>query len=169
MRTVQKEGDNKGRDFYCCGKAREEQCRYFQWRDEVQAQGPAGGGGGGGGPAGGGEDGVNCNCGQVCAKRTVFKDGPNKGREFYCCSKPREEQCGYFQWSDELPAPGRAGAHWPPPAGGGGRGGGRGGGGGRGRGGAKRSQGQGEGEKKQRKCGLCHEPGHVRTRCPMRD
>ena len=25
------------------------------------------------------------------------------------------------------------------------------------------------GEKKQRKCGLCHEPGHVRTKCTMRD
>ena len=27
----------------------------------------------------------------------------------------------------------------------------------------------GGGEKKQRKCGLCQEPGHVRTRCPMKE
>ena len=29
------------------------------------------------------------------------KDGPTKGKQFYTCPKPRESQCGYFQWSDE--------------------------------------------------------------------
>ena len=51
--------------------------------------------------------------------------------------------------------------------------GGRGAGGSRGRGGVKRkTSGDGEGpdgQKKQRKCGLCHQPGHVRTKCPMKD
>jgi len=32
----------------------------------------------------------------------VQKDGPTKGKQFYTCPKPRESQCGYFQWSDEL-------------------------------------------------------------------
>ena len=36
-------------------------------------------------------------------RRSVQKDGPNKGRLFYCCSKPRDQQCGFFQWADEEP------------------------------------------------------------------
>ena len=36
-------------------------------------------------------------------RRSVQKDGPNKGRPFYCCSKPRDQQCGFFQWADEEP------------------------------------------------------------------
>jgi len=36
-------------------------------------------------------------------RRTVQKDGPNKGRPFYCCSKPRDQGCGFFQWADEEP------------------------------------------------------------------
>ena len=38
---------------------------------------------------------------------TVQKEGPNKGRTFYCCAKPREQQCGFFQWADEDPNQGR--------------------------------------------------------------
>ena len=45
---------------------------------------------------------------------TVNKEGPNKGRPFFGCSKPREQSCGFFQWGDED----------PPAAGGGGGGGG---------------------------------------------
>ena len=32
---------------------------------------------------------------------TVQKDGPNKGRQFYGCPKPRGEGCNFFQWADE--------------------------------------------------------------------
>ena len=41
---------------------------------------------------------------------------------------------------------------------------------GRGRGGAKRrmSGDSGGGEKRQRKCGICQEPGHTRNKCPMK-
>ena len=31
---------------------------------------------------------------------TVLKEGPNTGREFFACSKPRSESCGFFQWVD---------------------------------------------------------------------
>lgn len=31
----------------------------------------------------------------------VQKDGPNKGKQFYTCSKPRENQCGFFQWAED--------------------------------------------------------------------
>ena len=200
-RTVQKDGANKGREFHVCPKPREEQCNYFQWADQLQAaprpaQRQNGGHGGGqavhqGAQHGGqGREEINCNCGQPSARRTVQKDGNNKGREFYVCARPREEQCNYFQWADEMEDNGHGGGG----GGGGGNGGGQGGGysggygggpggglgggfGGApsfmrgGGGGVKRkapSGAEGGGEKKQRKCGLCHEPGHTRNKCPMK-
>ncbi|XP_022093607.1 DNA topoisomerase 3-alpha-like [Acanthaster planci] len=33
LRTVQKEGPNKGRDFHCCGKPQGKQCKFFEWAD----------------------------------------------------------------------------------------------------------------------------------------
>ena len=30
--------------------------------------------------------------------RNVFKQGPNKGRPFYACPKPRSESCNHFEW-----------------------------------------------------------------------
>lgn len=33
--------------------------------------------------------------------RTVSRKGRNKGRKFYCCPLPREEQCKFFLWEDE--------------------------------------------------------------------
>ena len=178
-RTVQKDGANKGREFHVCPKPREEQCNFFQWADQVQtAPRPAqrqNGGQSYQGPQHGGQPGedINCNCGQPSAKRIVQKDGQNKGREFYVCARPRDEQCNYFQWADEMEDSGHGGGH----------GGGYGGGGapgpsfmrgaipgpGAGGGGVKRkAPSDGGGEKKQRKCGLCHEPGHTRLKCPMK-
>lgn len=29
------------------------------------------------------------------------KEGPNKGRKFYVCPKPREQQCTFFEWADD--------------------------------------------------------------------
>ncbi|KAL4658388.1 DNA topoisomerase 3-alpha [Arapaima gigas] len=58
-------------------------------------------------------DAVVCNCGQEAVlltvrrvgpnqvERTVLKEGPNKGRGFLTCGKPREQQCGFFQWIDD--------------------------------------------------------------------
>ena len=34
MRTVNKEGGNKGKKFFVCGKPRGEQCEYFKWKLE---------------------------------------------------------------------------------------------------------------------------------------
>jgi DNA topoisomerase-3 len=39
-----------------------------------------------------------CGCGQVAACRTVAKEGPNRGRQFYCCASP--SQCPFFLWKD---------------------------------------------------------------------
>ena len=65
------------------------------------------GGDGGAGRGRGGQDSgsntqeVTCQCSQPAARRIVQKEGNNQGREFYCCPRPREEQCGFFQWADE--------------------------------------------------------------------
>ncbi|XP_066952074.1 DNA topoisomerase 3-alpha [Macrobrachium rosenbergii] len=36
--TVQKEGPNKGREFYACIKERNVQCRFFKWADEIEGE-----------------------------------------------------------------------------------------------------------------------------------
>lgn len=40
-----------------------------------------------------------CNCNADAALRTVRKEGPNTGRQFYCCAKGQNE-CGFFLWAD---------------------------------------------------------------------
>lgn len=182
--TVRKEGPNQGRQFYKCNGGG---CSFFLWANSSppEAGGPpssasrppggsmgrppatgdrrgrsgrprddSGGGGGGGS--------MSCLCSQPAVTRTVQKDGPNKGRQFHTCAKPREQQCGFFQWVDENMAPGTFRAlSWP---------GSRGGTQGpearskRARAGSTDS---GSMPKKPRKCSLCHQPGHTRPFCPQ--
>ncbi|XP_040927756.1 DNA topoisomerase 3-alpha isoform X2 [Betta splendens] len=166
--TVRKDGPNQGRQFYKCNSGG---CNFFLWADEPSPQGPPQAPsasqpprpslgfrntGGREAAAGGGVGDTMCNCNEVAATRTVQKDGPNRGRLFHTCGKPREQQCGFFQWADE---------NVPPP-------GGPGGGVSRGGDVARRGRpGTGDGKppaKKPRTCGLCHMPGHTRTTCPQR-
>ena len=113
--TVRKEGPNQGRQFYRCSGGG---CSFFLWADSGP---PEAGGrpsevprppGGSGKPLGGprspgdGGGGARCLCSQPAVTRTVQRDGPNKGRQFHTCAKPREQQCGFFQWVDENVAPG---------------------------------------------------------------
>ena len=47
---------------------------------------------------------IRCFCGLPARQFTVQKEGPNKGRVFYKCSRPTEglePQCSFFQWADE--------------------------------------------------------------------
>ncbi|XP_032472470.1 DNA topoisomerase 3-alpha isoform X2 [Phocoena sinus] len=126
--TVRKEGPNQGRQFYKCSGGG---CSFFLWADSghpeaggppSEAPRPPGGSlgrppgsgkplGGPGSPGDGG-GGACCLCSQPAVTRTVQKDGPNKGRQFHTCAKPREQQCGFFQWVDENVAPARVGAPW---------------------------------------------------------
>ncbi|XP_068099628.1 DNA topoisomerase 3-alpha isoform X2 [Hyperolius riggenbachi] len=180
--TVRKEGPNLGRQFYKCNQGN---CNFFLWSDQDSGAGrsaptlqvsggrpstsfnsswasegfrPAGGNGNA-------DDGgqATCKCNQPAITRTVQKDGANKGRQFHTCSKPREQQCGYFQWADENVPPGPSG-DFP---------GGFGGGSGAQRGfGAKKKRSDNTSErgptaKRQRTCGICHQPGHNRTNCPQ--
>ncbi|KFP87266.1 DNA topoisomerase 3-alpha, partial [Acanthisitta chloris] len=178
--TVRKDGPNRGRQFYKCGS---NTCNFFLWADEqpedrgttalpqpAVGRGPAGfqrpGAGRGAEPSGsssldaGGT--TVCRCDQPAVTRTVQKDGPNKGRQFHTCPKPREQQCGFFQWADENVAPGPSGDVSLNHAGSSGYS--------RGLGNkAKRpgSLSSGSTAKKPRTCSICHQPGHTRKTCPQ--
>uniref|UniRef100_I3MP50 DNA topoisomerase n=1 Tax=Ictidomys tridecemlineatus TaxID=43179 RepID=I3MP50_ICTTR len=177
--TVRKEGPNRGRQFYKCSS---NSCNFFLWADSSHlGEGeaptsssrppgsslghPPGSLGGfsrpGSGSGSGSSGNTSCLCNQPAVTRTVQKDGPNKGRQFHTCAKPREQQCGFFQWTDENVAPGEAALPWP-----------------RGRGRTQGSEarsrrpraGSSDTEstaKRPRKCSLCHQPGHTRPFCPQ--
>ena len=70
--------------------------------------------------------------------RTVSKEGPNKGRPFYCCSKPRGQGCDFFEWGD-TPGPSTAARYSL-----------------KGKSGIANS-----GMTKKRKCGVCHQEGRM--------
>ncbi|CAE7774621.1 NEIL3 [Symbiodinium sp. CCMP2592] len=111
---VRKEGPNKGRHFFACPRPREQQCDFFAWADA--------------GPAGQAEVAVPVKVeeapirpesdaldrtgaeakpvplcpghGEPCREVEVKKEGPNKGRHFFACARPREQQCDFFAWAD---------------------------------------------------------------------
>ena len=155
--TVQKEGPNKGRQFYGCQKPRDQSCGFFQWADDVsnnstahnytvaptsdsltesQAFGDTSSSHGL----------VVCRCVEPARLLTVQKEGANKGRQFYGCQKPRDQSCGFFQWTDETPASRRN--NFSPPSRG-----------------VNRSF---AGPKKTgvRLCSVCRQAGHNRKNCP---
>ncbi|NXC97724.1 NEIL3 Endonuclease, partial [Certhia familiaris] len=82
LRVVRKDGENKGRQFYCCPLPRETRCDYFQWADL---------------------DFPFCNHGKRCVMKTVLKIGPNNGKNFFVCPLGKEKQCGFFQWAENGP------------------------------------------------------------------
>ncbi|XP_059835657.1 DNA topoisomerase 3-alpha [Hypanus sabinus] len=153
--TVRKDGPNQGRKFYKCSVGT---CDFFLWADQdVEESGSRGGTvsrrnvtpdagylrrAESRGTSGKGE--AVCMCNQPAVTRTVQKDGPNKGRAFHTCSKPREQQCGFFEWADENALRGSTN---------------------------NRQDGNsfqnGPTAKKPRTCGLCHQPGHTRIKCPQ--
>ncbi|XP_030764441.1 DNA topoisomerase 3-alpha [Sitophilus oryzae] len=168
MLTVKKDGPNKGRQFYKCGSGN---CNFFLWDPDSSEANP--------GPSnttqnqrGNGE--IRCNCNVAAVMRTVNKEGPNKGRQFYCCSKI-VDKCNFFKWADEDNDPNNSfhGGNDDHGGGGGGdnlnwsfRG--------------KTSRGRGKkttnrttpynrnqstGTRK-RKCGKCAQEGHTKPNCP---
>ncbi|XP_028400889.1 DNA topoisomerase 3-alpha-like [Dendronephthya gigantea] len=166
LRTVRKEGVNKGREFYTCEKR---ECSFFLWADDAPDQN---------------ENGFSqatdrmpnsrkrpfqavnetqnemlCQCRQPAVLRTVRKDGPNQNRQFYCCSKPSGQQCRFFEWLDgdgggqsfQQPARNvqnqRRQTYQQP--------------------GARNAQNQ-RAAPKRRCCGICRQPGHRRNNCPRK-
>lgn len=65
-----------------------------------------------------------CNPTTPSVQRTVYKEGPNKGRFFFTCAKGRSEDgaCGFFSWADELVSGGSTGGGYGGGYGGGGAG-----------------------------------------------
>ncbi|KAE8578852.1 hypothetical protein XENTR_v10023799 [Xenopus tropicalis] len=183
--TVRKEGPNQGRPFYKCNGGA---CNFFLWADQADSGSPNAQGGhttgrpsnafsnprasdsfrpAGGGSEPGSEGQAVCMCNQPAVTRTVQKDGANKGRQFHTCSKPREQQCGFFQWADENVPPASS-SEFSGSFGGSSFSGGSGAPRGFGKK-NKRSESSFSGPvaKKQRSCGICHQPGHNRTNCPQ--
>ncbi|TSK31307.1 DNA topoisomerase 3-alpha [Bagarius yarrelli] len=170
--TVRKEGPNQGKQFYKCNTGN---CNFFLWAAHQNNQpGSAEQPGpssqpprpslgfmntsqqrqGSRGSLGGGEESM-CNCNEPAVTRTVMKDGPNKGRVFLTCSKPRDQQCGFFQWVDENVAPAAVrnvrGNNSKYASG------------------KKKetSSSKASASKRPRTCGICHQPGHTRNTCPQ--
>ncbi|XP_056143925.1 DNA topoisomerase 3-alpha [Lampris incognitus] len=176
--TVRKDGPNQGRQFYKCDAGN---CNFFLWANppsqqwpmqpstSTSSQAPRLSVGLGNIPERGKTVGgrhlneMKCYCMEVAVMRTVQKEGPNKGRTFYACGKPRDQQCNFFKWADEN----------VPPSDSGGFTGGFGDGGDRGRNGRKTTGGPAINKppaaKKPRACGICRMPGHTRNNCPQRD
>ena len=82
--VVRKEGKNQGRVFYHCGKLKAFQCKFWEW-EAVKEEG-------------GESCGVKCKCGIDAKREVVKKEGKNKGRVFYHCSKPKADNCKFWQW-----------------------------------------------------------------------
>lgn len=84
--TAQKDGPNKGREFYRCGNGQDD-CGYFLWVDELRSTAVP-----------------NCDCNKPSVCRSVHKEGPNIGRYFFTCAAPMDDptRCTFFVWEDEL-------------------------------------------------------------------
>lgn len=70
--------------------------------------------------------------------RTVSEEGPNKGRPFYCCAKPRGQGCDFFEWGDTPESSAARNAYK-----------------------TGRSASANSGAIKKRKCGVCQQEGRV--------
>ncbi|CAI5721922.1 hypothetical protein KXD40_004577 [Peronospora effusa] len=94
-RKVTRDGPNTGRIFYVCPLPQGEQCNFFAWASDSNPS-----------------DTLVVKCpghDEPCDERTVKKDGPNKGRQFYTCRRSQtDNSCGFFQWKGNITeAPGR--------------------------------------------------------------
>lgn len=113
-KTVRKEGNNYGRQFFACSKPQDNstRCNFFmvflaylksKWKDEIRRDEPlrhismnrsnisV----------------VNCHCAEPSATRNVKKEGANFGRQFLACAKAASDstKCDFFQWCDESSDP----------------------------------------------------------------
>ena len=39
----------------------------------------------------------------MAVQKTVFKEGSNEGRQFWCCPNHESARCKFFEWDDEPP------------------------------------------------------------------
>ena len=82
MKVVTKKGDSSvSRPFFVCSKE-DGPCNYFAWGDEYIVKKPL------------------CKHGKPCEFHTVKKEGPNYYRSFFCCPRPKNEDCKFSVWFD---------------------------------------------------------------------
>ncbi|KFM78016.1 DNA topoisomerase 3-alpha, partial [Stegodyphus mimosarum] len=166
--TVRKEGPNTGRQFYKCSEmAEDKRCGFFLWKDDESAQSsqmnshqrPENNFAFRHSANANENSAVLCRCSFEARLLTVSKEGINKGRQFYACSKPREQSCGFFQWADADEIHARNIPQTQLAAGS-----------------SDRSTSQSHrrpassnlgGPANKRKCGICKERGHNRKNCPL--
>ena len=94
-RTVVKDNENKGRQFYKCGE--NDACNFFAWAD-APAAGTSSRATTSRAKAASSTSGKECNCPAPAVQREVQKEGPTQGQKFWACSKPQSEGCGFFEW-----------------------------------------------------------------------
>lgn len=165
--TVRKEGPNTGRQFYKCRTPSGNGCDFFLWQDQSSETGnnqndrrshPQGQRSSSWSSSSSSfnqneTNDVLCKCQLEAKSLIVQKEGPNKGRPFYACPKPRGEGCNFFQWGDEGQSIG-SNNNMPPP-----RTSGRGGHRGSHSSANKGQKGSSKGTRATVKCGLCGEQG----------
>ena len=81
--TDPKDGDF-GRPYFVCSN-KNDPCMYFEWGDKAIDPRPV------------------CEHGKPCQKRKERKEGPNKGRYFFCCNGPKfytpgRGRCEFLKW-----------------------------------------------------------------------
>lgn len=87
---VKKEGPNKGRKYHGCPNGWGKSCGFFKWIDDDPACLNAD------------ENAIKCGCGLGAKAFTSKKEGPNQGRQFYSCSRPKGKGCNFFEWADDV-------------------------------------------------------------------
>eukprot|EP00930_Biecheleria_cincta_P084472 TRINITY_DN73938_c0_g1_i1.p1 TRINITY_DN73938_c0_g1~~TRINITY_DN73938_c0_g1_i1.p1 ORF type:complete len:401 (+),score=81.95 TRINITY_DN73938_c0_g1_i1:42-1244(+) len=97
LKTVSREGPNNGRDYITCKKGKKEfgGCGFFVWARKGEYVLP------GQDNSAGPKELPMCRCQNVVELKTVFKEGPNQGRNYITCSKGKQEfgGCGFFEWA----------------------------------------------------------------------
>ena len=80
--VTSREKGNFGRPYFVCSK-KEDGCRYFEWGDRKIVETPL------------------CSHQWPSRMLKVKKEGPNKGRSFFCCRERGENSCKFFKWTDD--------------------------------------------------------------------
>ena len=75
------EKESFARPFFVCSK-KDDPCSYFEWGDQKIVETPL------------------CKHQWPSRMLKVKKEGPNKGRSFFCCREREENRCKFFKWVD---------------------------------------------------------------------
>lgn len=103
---VQKDGPNKGRSYIRCSAAdftKDDACKHFAWTSEQKIRGRP--------IAGEGQPCPKCGKGKMM-RRTITKDGPNKGKAFLACNnwtRGASDNCDHAIFPDRKDPPAKAG------------------------------------------------------------